>query len=89
MLDSIISNAIMLCVLTLTFCMLTVILQSVIRLVIKMKSLMQCQLSAQVLRCHYIECPNAGWYYVKYTNALCVDAEILYSDCHSVKCHKV
>jgi hypothetical protein len=61
MLDGIMSNEVMLSVLMLSFCMLTVNLQSVIRLGVKMPSLTQCQLLAQVLRCHYLECLNAAW----------------------------
>jgi TctA family transporter len=50
MLGSIISNAIMFRILMLVFGRLTVILQSVIRLGVKMPSLMQHQLLAEVLR---------------------------------------
>jgi hypothetical protein len=65
MLDVIMSNEVMLCVLMLSFCTLTVTLQSVIRLGVKMPSLMLCYLLAQGLRCLCTECLNAGHYYVK------------------------
>jgi len=48
MLDVIMSNEVMLCVLMLSFCTLTVTLQSVIRSGVKMPSLTQRQLLAQV-----------------------------------------
>jgi hypothetical protein len=51
MLDVSMSNAPMICVLMLSFCMLTVILQSVIRLGVKLPSLTQRQLLVQVLKC--------------------------------------
>jgi hypothetical protein len=65
MVHGIISNAIMFCILMLVFGRLTVILQSVIRLSVKMPSLTQCYLLAQGLRCLCTECLNAGHYYVK------------------------
>jgi hypothetical protein len=51
MLDNSMSNAPMICVLMPSFGRLTVILQSVIRLGVKMLSLMQHQLLVQVLKC--------------------------------------
>jgi hypothetical protein len=51
MLDGIMSNEVILCALMLSFCMLTVTLQSVIWLGVKTLSLTQRQLLVQVLKC--------------------------------------